>query len=90
MDDHDRYLFDLQGFVTIPESLSPQQVETLNREFDARVSADVDPNANTHRFNSLLDWGRAVPRPHRQRTRHARPGQASWGRSSGSTTSTAT
>jgi Phytanoyl-CoA dioxygenase (PhyH) len=57
MDDHDRYLFDLQGFVTIPGSLSPQQVETLNREFDARVSADVDPNANTHRFNSLLDWG---------------------------------
>jgi hypothetical protein len=59
MDDHDRYLFDLQGFITIPEALGPTEVATLDREFDARVAASVAADANTHRFNSLLDWGKA-------------------------------
>jgi Phytanoyl-CoA dioxygenase (PhyH) len=58
MDDHERYLFDLQGFITVADALTPTQVQDLNREFDARVVANVAPDANTHRFNTLLDWGR--------------------------------
>jgi hypothetical protein len=58
MDDNERYLFDLQGFVTVPNALTAAQLLRLNRGFDARVAANVASDANTHRFNSLLDWGK--------------------------------
>ena len=57
MDEQARYLFDLQGFITVPGALTAAQIRGLDREFDARVRADVSPEANSHRFNSLLDWG---------------------------------
>jgi hypothetical protein len=58
MDDHERYLFDLQGFITVPNALTADQIRDLDGEFEARVQADVAPDANTHRFNTLLDWGK--------------------------------
>jgi hypothetical protein len=57
MDEHERYLFDLQGFVTIPGALSPAEVEELNATFDAQVAERVPADANTFRFGTLLDWG---------------------------------
>jgi hypothetical protein len=60
MDDGERYLFDLQGFVTVRDALTGEQLLELNREFDAHVAASVAPDANTHRFNSLLDWGKPL------------------------------
>src|SRR6185312_11894137 len=56
-DDDQRYLFDLQGWITIPGALDPGQLESLNAEFDRRVAAAVPPDANTWRFVDLLDWG---------------------------------
>jgi hypothetical protein len=58
MDDHQRYLFDLQGFITVPGALSAEQVRTLDAAFEEHVQAAVDPSATTHRFGSLLDWGK--------------------------------
>ena len=58
MDDNERYLFDLQGFAIVPEALTGAQLLDLNREFDSRVAATVAPDANAHRFNAFLDWGK--------------------------------
>jgi len=57
MDDHSRYLFDLQGYVTLSDALAADEVAELNRLLDERIAADVPAEASTHRFGSLLDWG---------------------------------
>lgn len=58
MDEHQRYLFDLQGFITLPDALTPDQLRTLDEAFEQHVQERVDPAANTYRFNGLLDWGK--------------------------------
>jgi hypothetical protein len=60
MDDHERYLFDLNGYLTIPRALSAAQVGELDALMDERIARDVPPNATTHRFGDVLDWGPAV------------------------------
>jgi Phytanoyl-CoA dioxygenase (PhyH) len=59
MDDDERYLFDLQGFITIPDALSATQVAELNAILDEHMARDMPAGANTHRFGGLLDWGPA-------------------------------
>ena len=58
-DDGQRYLFDLQGWITVPNALDAAQLEELNAAFDRRVAADVGPDENSHRFGDILDWGPA-------------------------------
>jgi phytanoyl-CoA dioxygenase PhyH len=58
-DDEQRYLFDLQGWITIPGALDAGQLTELNAEFDRRVAAAVTPDANSHRFGDILEWGPA-------------------------------
>jgi ectoine hydroxylase-related dioxygenase (phytanoyl-CoA dioxygenase family) len=57
MTEHERYLFDLNGYLVVPNALSAEQVATLNAIMDARLEAEAAPNANTHRFIGLLGWG---------------------------------
>ena len=57
MTDHQRYLFDLQGYVVIPDALSPDHVRELNALMDARIAADCDADMRTHRWVGMLDWG---------------------------------
>lgn len=59
MRDEDRYLFDLQGFLVLPEALTPHAVRLLNDHLDALWAAEVEPDATTHRFLPLLGRGRA-------------------------------
>ncbi len=56
-DDEQRYLFDLQGWITVPDALDPALVAALNAEFDRRIAAAVPPDANAWRFGDILDWG---------------------------------
>ena len=58
-DDGQRYLFDLQGWVTVPAALDESQLAELNDEFDRQVVAAVAADANTWRFGDILDWGPA-------------------------------
>lgn len=58
MDENDRYLFDLQGFLVVPDTLTAAQIADLDRLFEQRIQATVAPDANSHRFNALLDWGK--------------------------------
>lgn len=55
MDDKQRYLFDLQGFVTVPDALPPDLVARLNGEIDRMMEAEAGPDATTHRFGMLMN-----------------------------------
>jgi len=60
MDDRQRYLFDLNGYLTVPGALSSAVLAELNGLMDERVARDVPAEATTHRFGDVLDWGPAV------------------------------
>jgi hypothetical protein len=58
MTEQERYLFDLQGYLVIPNALDVAQLEALNALMDARIAAEVAPDARTHRFWPVLGWGK--------------------------------
>ena len=58
--ERERYLFDLQGFLVVPDALTPGHCAELDAEVSARLAAEADPAATQHRFmerGSLLGWG---------------------------------
>jgi hypothetical protein len=57
MDEEQRYLFDLQGWVTIPDALDRDQLAALNATFDDQVAAAVAPDASSWRFGDVIEWG---------------------------------
>ena len=57
MTDQERYLFDLQGYLVIPNALSADQLAALNTLLDQRITREMAPDASTHRFGDLLSWG---------------------------------
>lgn len=60
MNNHERYLFDLQGYLVVPDALNREEVDTLNAIIDEKIDQEVPPDANTHRFfGDLLAWGSA-------------------------------
>jgi hypothetical protein len=59
MDEEQRYLFDLRGWVTIPDALAPPDLGVLNEEFDRRIAADVPDDASSWRFGDVIEWGPA-------------------------------
>jgi ectoine hydroxylase-related dioxygenase (phytanoyl-CoA dioxygenase family) len=59
MDDYERYLFDLQGYLLVENVLSPEELAALNATLDERIAADMKPEETTRRFGRLLRWGEA-------------------------------
>ena len=57
MTDHDRYLFDLQGYLTIPDALDADQIRAMNALLDERIAAEMAADDSTHRFGDMLSWG---------------------------------
>ena len=58
MNDHERYLFDLKGYLVVPEALTKDQVARLNSVLDERIATESPTDMRTHRFVPLLDWGK--------------------------------
>ena len=58
MNDHERYLFDLNGYLVVPDALTPEQVANLNSVLDEHIAAECPPDMRTHRFVPLLDWSK--------------------------------
>jgi hypothetical protein len=58
MNSQETYLFDLQGYITVPNALSAEQVETLNAIWDERMAQDIPPDKPNHRWGSIIDWGK--------------------------------
>jgi len=62
MTDHERYLFDLQGFIIVPNALSADEVAELNAIMDEHIAQECSADMRTHRFVGLLHWGKAYRR----------------------------
>ena len=58
MNEHERYLFDLQGYLVVPGALSREQIAKLNSVLDQRIAAECPSDMRTHRFVPLLDWSK--------------------------------
>jgi hypothetical protein len=48
------YLFDLQGYLIVPNALSVETVERLNEVIDGMAERDLAPDQSTHRWLHLL------------------------------------
>ena len=59
MEDNEKYLFDLQGYIAVENALSQKQLARLNSVLDEHIVAECEPDMRTHRFGKLLDWGPA-------------------------------
>ena len=59
MTEQELYLFDLQGYLVMPNALTDEQVDALNRILDEHIAEETEPGMQTHRFRDLLDWGKA-------------------------------
>jgi hypothetical protein len=59
MTPQEQYLFDLQGFLVVPDALNQNEVTALNHLLDERISQEVETGATNHRFVNLLGWGPA-------------------------------
>ena len=60
MTPHEQYLFDLQGFIAVPDALDAGQLAELNGILDEKIDGAMAPDATTHRFGfTMLDWGPA-------------------------------
>ena len=58
MTDQERYLFDLQGYLVVPDALTAGQVASLNAALDERIACEMVPEETTRRwFLDLLSWG---------------------------------
>lgn len=58
MTEQERYLFDLQGFLVVPDALDAEQLAALNAVLDEHLQAETPPDTRTHRFIGLLGWGK--------------------------------
>ncbi len=54
----DRYLFDVQGYLTVPDALSPEAVDNLNIAIDELEEREMGPDETTHRWTDLLPRNR--------------------------------
>lgn len=59
MDARQRYLFDLQGYLTIPNAIAPAQLAALNAVLDQRIAAEWDQTGTSKRFGNVLRWDAA-------------------------------
>ncbi|HEV2126445.1 MAG TPA: phytanoyl-CoA dioxygenase family protein [Chloroflexota bacterium] len=57
MNDEERYLFDLQGFLVLKGVLSQDEVGALNRLIDAQNLPEPGESVQSQRFGGFLSWG---------------------------------
>ena len=58
MNQQDTYLFDLQGYITVPNALNSEQMRELNAIWDEHIARDCTPETPNKRWGGLLDWGK--------------------------------
>src|SRR5277367_1093351 len=57
MNDEERYLFDLQGYLVVEGALSEAEVTTLNRLIDDQGLLAPNEAIDSQRFGGFLNWG---------------------------------
>lgn len=56
MNDQEKYLFDLQGFLLVENALTEDQVKSLNGTMDEKIRQDASADMRTHRFGHITRW----------------------------------
>jgi len=60
MTEQEKYLFDLQGYIAVPNAISPEHLAELNAGLEAHwAEGDAAPNQKYFHFRGLLRWGKA-------------------------------
>lgn len=62
MNEEERYLFDLRGYLVIPDVLSAAEIAQLNELLDAQGLPAPEEDTGSARFGGFLDWGSAYCR----------------------------
>jgi ectoine hydroxylase-related dioxygenase (phytanoyl-CoA dioxygenase family) len=60
MDETQRYFFDVNGYLAVPDALTPEQVAALNRQIDRGIAEHEQPDAPQHAFSHVLGWRGAM------------------------------
>ncbi len=76
MQSYEAYLFDLQGYLKVPEVLSSSELSELNFILDQKIEQICPPATQTYRFGGpiahlrgqtspfeILNWGKAYRNP---------------------------
>lgn len=53
----DQYLFDVNGFLVLPDLLTKKQLGSMNAILDQRIDQEMEAGASTHRFWDILESG---------------------------------
>lgn len=53
MNQQEKYLFDLQGYLVVPHALSAEEVAVLNKLMTVHIEREAPPDVRTHRFRPL-------------------------------------
>ena len=59
MTKQEKYLFDLQGFLIVPNAIKAEEINKLNAIMDVKIARECEGDMRTHRFTNLLRWGKA-------------------------------
>jgi hypothetical protein len=57
MTEHEQYLFDLQGFLVVPNALDEQQLSDLNAILSEHLAVEATEGMQTQRLRSPVKWG---------------------------------
>ena len=57
MNEEEKYLFDLRGYLSIDGALDNHQLQALNDIWDQHIEDECSVNDTTRRFGQLLEWG---------------------------------
>ena len=60
MNDNETYFFDVNGYLTIRNALSPEQISALNRQIDLQIGSCETPTKPHLSFNNVLGWRGAM------------------------------
>jgi hypothetical protein len=56
MNDNERYYFDINGFLTVPNALTHAQINALNAQIDEHIENHSDRKGLNLGFGPVLDW----------------------------------
>ena len=57
MNDNEKYMFDLQGYIAVPDAISENHLRTLNTILDEHIQSECELDMMTFRFQDNLRWG---------------------------------
>ena len=58
MTENEKYIFDLLGFIVVPNALTTEQITDMNALMDKQIEKECKQDMKKYRFVALLHWGK--------------------------------